>query len=126
MINNVDPTKGYECWRKLAQHYDPTGGESELDRHLLSAPRCKSLNSIISTIGSWEHNWALYMDRTKEALPERWRVKLLLRMEPKDIEQDIRLRYVQNIKTVTYAQLREQVFADCTFNSKGLSGMHLG
>ena len=65
------------------------------------------------------------MDRTKEALPERWRVNLLLRMILKENEQDIRLRYVQNIKTVTYAAVREQVFAYCTSNSKDLSGIHL-
>ena len=60
MINNVDPTKGYGCWHTLAQHNDPTGGESELDRisHLLSTPTCKSLNSITSTVESWELNWA--------------------------------------------------------------------
>ena len=52
MINNADPTKGYQCWRKLAQHYDPTGGESELVRidHVLSTPRCKSLSSMNSTV----------------------------------------------------------------------------
>ena len=55
MCNSVDPTKGYECWRKLTQHYDPTCGESELDRinHLLSIPRCKSLSCMITTIESW-------------------------------------------------------------------------
>ena len=86
MIKNVDPTKGYKCWRTIAQDYDPTGGESELDRInlVLSIPRCRSLNSTISTVESWEQNWALYMDRTKEALPERWRVNLLLRMAPKE------------------------------------------
>ena len=77
----------------------------------MSIPRCKSLNSIIFTCESWERNWALYMDRTKEALPERLRVNLLLRMIPKGNEQDIGLSYVQNLKTVTYAAPREQVFA---------------
>ena len=76
-------------------------------------------------VESWEQNWAFYMDRTKEALPERWRVNLLLRMLPEENKQDISLKYVQNIKTVTYAQLCEQVFAYCTSNSKGLGGMHL-
>ena len=23
MVNNMDPTMGYECWRKIAQFYDP-------------------------------------------------------------------------------------------------------
>ena len=25
MINNMDPSMGYECWRKIAQFYDPPG-----------------------------------------------------------------------------------------------------
>ena len=32
---------------------------------------------------------------------------------------------MQNIKTVTYAALRDHVFAFCTSSSKRLSGMHL-
>ena len=46
-------------------------------------------------------------------------------MIPKESKQYIWLRYVQDIRTVTYVALLEQVFAYCTSNSKGLSGMHL-
>ena len=62
--------------------------------------------------------WALYMDTSKEASPERWGVNLLLRMLPQESDQDISLRCVQNMKTVTYAKLREQVVAYCASKSK--------
>ena len=30
MLENSDPDEGFECWRKLIQHYDPQGGDNEL------------------------------------------------------------------------------------------------
>ena len=94
MLENSDPDEGFECWRKLIQHYDPQGGDNELTciSTLLSVPRCKRLNDIITTVEAWEKEWAQYCDRTKENLPERWKVSLLLRMIPVDNEREIRLR----------------------------------
>ena len=55
MINNMDPTMGYECWRKIAQFYDPPGGEGELDKInvLLNTTRCTTLAKVVSTVETW-------------------------------------------------------------------------
>ena len=68
-----DPEEGFECWRKLIQHYDPLGGDNELTmiNTLLNVPRCKTMSQIIKTAEHWEREWAQYIDRTKESLPER-------------------------------------------------------
>ena len=66
------------------------------------------------------------MDSTKEAVPERCRANLSLRIIPEENAQDIRLRYVQNIATLTYAALRERVYADCSSDCKGLGGCKSG
>ena len=102
MINNMDPTMGYECWRKIAQFYDPPGGEGELDKInvLLNTTRCTSLGKVVSTVETWEKDWNHYVEKTKEQLPEKWKVNLLRRMIPKNFEQDIRLRYVHDIKAI--------------------------
>ena len=85
IINNMDPTMGYECWRKIAQFYDPPGGDGELDKinMLLNTSRCKALTSVVATVEGWENNWNNYVEKTKEVLPDRWKVNLLLRMIPK-------------------------------------------
>ena len=126
MLENSDPEQGFECWRKLIQHYDPQGGDNELTNInvLLSVPRCKRLNDIIKTVEAWEREWAQYSERTKEALPERWKVSLLLRMIPVENEKEIRLRYVKS-KDITYAELRENLFAWVQQNAVGVTGMHL-
>jgi hypothetical protein len=127
MLENSDPDEGFECWRKLIQHYDPQGGDNELTciSTLLSVPRCKRLNDIITTVEAWEKEWAQYCDRTKEALPERWKVSLLLRMIPVENEREIRLRYVKS-KDITYSELRENLFAWVQQNAIGATGMHIG
>ena len=127
MLENSDPDQGFECWRKLIQHYDPQGGDNELTtiNGLLSVPRCKRLNDIITTVEAWEREWANYSDRTKETLPERWKVSLLLRMIPVENEREIRLRYVKS-KDITYAELRENLFAWVQQNAVGAVGMHIG
>ena len=66
------------------------------------------------------------MEKTKEPLPEKWKVNLLLRMIPKNFEQDIRLRYVHDIKSIQYSNLRKQVFHYCATNTSGHAGMHIG
>ena len=33
MLENSDPDEGFECWRKLIQHYDPQGGGQRADVH---------------------------------------------------------------------------------------------
>ena len=91
---------------------------------LLSVPRCKRLNDIIKTVEAWEREWAQYSERTKEALPERWKVSLLLRMIPVENEKEIRLRYVKS-KDITYAELRENLFAWVQQNAVGVVSMHL-
>jgi hypothetical protein len=116
MINNMDPTMGYECWRKIAQFYDPPGGEGELDKInvLLNTKRCDSLGKVVSTIETWEKDWSHYVEKTKETLPEKWKVNLSLRMIPKNFEHDIRFRYVHVLRHNVCAQrvqlntLREQ------------------
>ena len=127
MLENSDPDEGFECWRKLIQHYDPQGGDNELTtiNTLLSVPRCKRLNDIITTVEAWEREWAQYQDRTKESLPERWKVSLLLRMIPVENEREIRLRYVKS-KDITYAELRENLFAWVQQNATGAVAMHIG
>ena len=32
MIENMGPEQGPACWRKLVRHYDPTGGDNDIDR----------------------------------------------------------------------------------------------
>ena len=126
MLENCNPDEGFECWRKLVQHYDPQGGDNELTtiNTLLSVPRCKRLNDIIKTVEAWEREWAQYQDRTKETLPERWKVSLLLRMIPIENEREIRLRYVKS-KDITYAELRENLFAWVQQNATGVVDMHI-
>ena len=126
MLENSDPEEGFECWRKLIQHYDPLGGDNELTtiNTLLNVPRCKSMNNIIKTVEQWEREWAQYIDRTKESLPERWKVSLLLRMIPAENEREIRLRYVKS-KDITYAELRENLFAWVQQNATGAVDMHI-
>ena len=67
MLENSNPDEGFECWRKLIQHYDPLGGDNELTtiNTLLNVPRCKRMNDIIKTVENWEREWAQYIDRTK-------------------------------------------------------------
>ena len=127
MLENSDPDEGFECWRKLILHYDPQGGDNELTciSTLLSVPRCKRLNDIITTVEAWEKERAQYCDRTKENLPERWKVSLLLRMIPVDNEREIRLRHVKS-KDITYAELRENLFAWVQQNAIGATPMHIG
>ena len=105
----------------------PSGGRQRVDfiSTLLSLPRCKRLNDIITTVEAWEKEWAQYCDRTKEALPERWKVSLLLRMIPVENEREIRLRYVKS-KDITYSELRENLFAWVQQNAIGATGMHIG
>ena len=69
MLQNSDPGEGFECWRKLIQHYDPQGGDNELStiNASLSVPRCRRLNDIIKTVEAWEREWAQYHDRTKQS-----------------------------------------------------------
>ena len=128
MINNMDPTMGYECWRKIAQFYDPPGGQGELDKInvLLNTTRCTTLAKVVSTVETWEKDWNHYVEKTREVLPEKWKVNLLLRMIPKNFAQDIRLRYVHDIKSIQYNKLREQVFHYCSTNTSGHSAMHIG
>ena len=78
MLENPDPDQGFDCWRKMIQHYD-VRGSSELTsiNMLLSVHRCKRLNHIIKTVEACDPEWAQYTDLTKEALPERWKVCLL-------------------------------------------------
>ena len=125
MLENSDPDQRFECWRKLIQHYDPQGGDKELTNinMLLSVPRCKRLNDIIKTVEAWEREWAQYSARTKQSLPERWKVSLLLRMIPVENEKEIRLQYVKS-KDITYAELRENLFAWVQQNAVGVVGMH--
>ena len=68
------------------------------------------MNVIIKTVENLEREWAQYIDRTKESLPQRWKVSLLLRMIPVENEREIRLRYVKS-KDITYAELCENLFA---------------
>ena len=75
---------------------------------------------------TWETYWYQYVKKTQGTLPEKWKVNLLLRMLPKNYEQDIRLRYDHDIKTIHYKTLREQVFHHCMTHSSGHSGMHVG
>ena len=93
---------------------------------MLNTTRCVSLGKVVSTVETWEKDWNNYVEKTKEPLPEKWKVNLLLRMIPKNFEHDIRLRYVHDIKSIQYSKLREQVFHYCTTNTSGNSGMHIG
>ena len=126
MINNMDPTMGYECWRKIAQFYDPPGGEGELDNInvLLNTSRGATLSKAAPTVETWETYWYQYLEKTRGALPEKWKVNLYLMMFPKAYDQDIRLRDVHDIKSILYKTLREQVFHDCMTHSSVQSGMH--
>ena len=31
VIENMVPEQGLACWRKLVRHYDPTGGDNDID-----------------------------------------------------------------------------------------------
>ena len=93
---------------------------------LLNTARCTSLGKVVSTVEISEKDWNNYAERTKEALPEKWKVNLLLRMIPKNSEQDTRLRYVHDIKSIQYSKLQKQVFHCCTTNTSGHAGMHIG
>ena len=45
---------------------------------LLNTSRCTNLAKVVSTVETWEKDWNNYVEKTKEALPEKWKVNLLL------------------------------------------------
>ena len=93
---------------------------------LLNITRCTTLAKVPCAVETWEKDWNGYVEKTKEVLPEKWKVNLLLKMIPKDFERDIRLRYVHDAKSIQYQRLREQVFHYVTTNTQGSTAMHVG
>ena len=84
----MDPENGLACWQKLVQHYDPTGGDNDIDRlnSFFSWPRAKKLADVEQTVESWEKAMKEYTDRVGESFPNRFKVNLLLRMLPVEHE----------------------------------------
>ena len=107
--NSTGDEQGFEAWRELVRWFDPTNSLNEMDKvnQLLAVPRCGKISEVMRTVSTWEANWAEYLDRSGNTLPEGWRVNLLLRMVPKENEREIRLRYVQ--KGIKYPELREHI-----------------
>ena len=116
----MNSTTGYECWRKIAQFYDPPGGDGELDKinGLLNITRCTNLAKVPCAVETWEKDWNLYSEKTKDVLPEKWKVNLLLKMIPKDFGRDTCLWYVHDARSIQYQRLREQVFHYITTNAE--------
>ena len=110
MIINSSSEEGFAAWKKLANFYEPRGGESDVDRlnNLLTWPRAKKMEQVASTVESWETALAEYVERTEETFPDRFKVNLLLRMIPTDAESEIRMRHVTG-KPITYEALREVI-----------------
>ena len=90
MVEAEDATEnGFECWRKIIQWYDSVTANNEMDivNSLISVTRCKKPEAVMAAIQNWENEWAIYVDRTKESLPERWKSNLLLKIIPTEHEQ---------------------------------------
>ena len=110
MIQKMDPEQGLAYWRKLVRHYDPTGGDNDIDRSkgLLSWPRARKIGDVGNTVETWARELNVYSERTSEHFPDRFKVNLLFRRLPPEHEAEIRMRHVTN-QSMTYAVLRQQI-----------------
>ena len=126
MVEGAPGESGFEAWRILMQWYDPcnTNNETDIVNRLISVARCKKPEDIPHAIARWEKEWALYIEKTGEKLPERWRNTLLLRLVPLEYERELNLRYAKG--GGTYPALREDIMNWVQQASRGVVPMHMG
>ena len=63
---------------------------------------------VPKAIEVWEQDWANYIQRTQETLPEKMRTNILLGVVPQEFEDELRLRYMH--EDIDYKTLRAHVF----------------
>ena len=86
---------GFEAWRILMSWYDACNANNETDivNSLINIKRVKEAKDLPHAINMWEKEWSIYVEKTGEKLPERWRSTLLMKLVPSYFERAINMRY---------------------------------
>ena len=87
---------GFEAWRKLTAKYDPMSAQAGFNKMggLVHPTKAKSELQISSKIEQWEAEERKYIERTRNRIPDDFRLEILVQMLPKQLEDEFRQRII--------------------------------
>ena len=100
---------GFEAWRRLTAEYDPMSAQAGFNKmgNLMHPPKSKNEFEVSMRVEQWEAEEKRYNDRTRNKIPDGWRLEILVAMLPTALEQESRMRIVT--PEPTYSGIRQRI-----------------